>query len=84
VPVCRRALRRAEEAGRQAGLFGSGAGAALEVTVGELRSRGIVFEEYDLPGVKTVDGIADHESGARGAWFKDPDGNILQIGQYSN
>jgi catechol 2,3-dioxygenase-like lactoylglutathione lyase family enzyme len=56
----------------------------IEVAVAELRARGIVFEEYDLPGVKTVDGIADHESGARGAWFKDPDGNILQIGQYGN
>jgi catechol 2,3-dioxygenase-like lactoylglutathione lyase family enzyme len=56
----------------------------IEVTVAELRARGIVFEEYDLPGVKTIDGIADHESGARGAWFKDPDGNILQIGQYGN
>jgi catechol 2,3-dioxygenase-like lactoylglutathione lyase family enzyme len=56
----------------------------IELTVAELRTRGIVFEEYDLPGVKTVDGIADHESGARGAWFKDPDGNILQIGEYGN
>jgi catechol 2,3-dioxygenase-like lactoylglutathione lyase family enzyme len=51
-------------------------------TVTELRERGVVFEEYDLPGVKTVDGIAEHASGARGAWFKDPDGNILQISQY--
>jgi len=50
--------------------------------VTELRERGVVFEEYDLPGVKTVDGIAEHASGARGAWFKDPDGNILQISQY--
>jgi len=56
----------------------------IEVVVAELRARGVVFEEYDLPGVKTVDGIADHESGARGAWFKDPDGNILQIGQYGS
>jgi catechol 2,3-dioxygenase-like lactoylglutathione lyase family enzyme len=56
----------------------------IEVTVAELRGRGIDFEEYDLPGVKTVAGIDDHESGARGAWFKDPDGNILQIGQYGN
>jgi hypothetical protein len=29
-----------------------------------------------------VDGIARHDSGARGAWFKDPDGNILEIGQH--
>jgi hypothetical protein len=43
-----------------------------------------VFEDYDLPGVETVNGIADHESGASGAWFKDPGGNIFQIGQYGN
>lgn len=42
----------------------------------------VVFEEYDVPGVKTVDGVAEHASGARGAWFKDLDGSILQIGQY--
>ncbi len=51
-------------------------------TVRELRQRGVVFEEYDLPDVKTVEGVAQHASGAQGAWFKDPDGNILQIGQY--
>jgi catechol 2,3-dioxygenase-like lactoylglutathione lyase family enzyme len=56
----------------------------IEAAVTDLRARGIVFEEYDLPGVKTVDGIAEHESGARGAWFKDPDGNILQIGRYGS
>ena len=54
----------------------------ITVVVKELRDRGIVFEEYDLPGLKTIDGIAEHESGARGAWFKDPDGNILEIAQY--
>ncbi|HZC72465.1 MAG TPA: VOC family protein [Jatrophihabitans sp.] len=50
--------------------------------VRELRDRGAVFEEYDLPTVKTVDGVSEHPSGARGAWLKDPDGNILEIGQY--
>jgi len=54
----------------------------IEAAVGLLRERGIVFEEYDLPGLRTVNGIAQHVSGARGAWFKDPDGNILEIGQY--
>jgi catechol 2,3-dioxygenase-like lactoylglutathione lyase family enzyme len=33
----------------------------IEATVRELRSRGVVFEEYDLPGLKTVDGIAEIE-----------------------
>jgi hypothetical protein len=50
-------------------------------TVKELPKRGVVFEEYDVLGVKTVDGVAGHASGARGAWFKNLDGNILQISQ---
>jgi catechol 2,3-dioxygenase-like lactoylglutathione lyase family enzyme len=52
----------------------------VEATVKELRGRGIVFEEYDFPGLKTVDGIAEME-GEKGAWFKDPDGNILSVGE---
>jgi predicted enzyme related to lactoylglutathione lyase len=52
----------------------------IEATTDDLRSRGLAFEEYDMPGLKTEDGIADigHE---RAAWFKDPDGNILAIAQ---
>src|ERR687889_2490353 len=33
----------------------------IDATVRELRARGVVFEEYDLPGLKTVDGIAHIE-----------------------
>jgi catechol 2,3-dioxygenase-like lactoylglutathione lyase family enzyme len=43
-----------------------------------LRKKGIVFEEYDLPGIKTVDGVANMD-GHKGAWFKDPGGNILGL-----
>ena len=60
----------------------------LEATVAELRSRGVVFEEYDLPGFKTVNGIAEIEgqypskgTGERGAWFRDSEGNLLGVGQ---
>jgi catechol 2,3-dioxygenase-like lactoylglutathione lyase family enzyme len=60
----------------------------IEATVRELRARGVVFEEYDFPGLRTVDGIADIEgnypskgSGERGAWFRDSEGNMLGIGQ---
>jgi catechol 2,3-dioxygenase-like lactoylglutathione lyase family enzyme len=61
----------------------------IEATVRELRARGVVFEEYDLPGFTTVDGIADIEgnypskrsSGERGAWFRDSEGNMIGIGQ---
>ena len=52
----------------------------VEATVEELRGRGVVFEEYDLPGFKTVDGIAEI-AGEKGAWFKDSEGNLLAIGQ---
>jgi extradiol dioxygenase family protein len=50
----------------------------LEREVAELRKRGVTFEEYDMPGVKTRNGIAE-ASMAKTAWFKDPDGNILSI-----
>jgi catechol 2,3-dioxygenase-like lactoylglutathione lyase family enzyme len=60
----------------------------VDATVGELRSRGVVFEDVDLPGLQTVDGIAEIEgnypskgSGERGAWFRDSEGNMLGIGQ---
>jgi hypothetical protein len=42
--------------------------------------RAISFEEYDLPGLKTVNGIAEL-GGIKGAWFKDPEGNILSVVQ---
>ncbi len=48
--------------------------------VAALRDRGVVFEEYDLPGLKTVDGIATMGNN-EGAWFKDPDGNIIGISE---
>jgi catechol 2,3-dioxygenase-like lactoylglutathione lyase family enzyme len=60
----------------------------IEATVADLRSRGVAFEEYDLPGLKTVDGIAEIDgnypskgTGERGAWFRDSEGNVLGIGQ---
>jgi catechol 2,3-dioxygenase-like lactoylglutathione lyase family enzyme len=62
--------------------------ADLEATVAALRARGVVFEEYDLPGFTTVDGIAEIEGnypskgvGEKGAWFRDSEGNLLGIGQ---
>ena len=55
--------------------------ADLEPVVDELVGRGITFEQYDFPGLKTDErGIAEIQ-GERGAWFKDPDGNILAVGQ---
>jgi predicted enzyme related to lactoylglutathione lyase len=52
----------------------------VEREVAELKSKGVVFEEYDMPGLKTKDGIAVG-GGAKTAWFKDTEGNILAIVQ---
>ena len=48
----------------------------IEAQVRDLTSRGVTFEEYETP--KTVDFIAQ-VGPARGAWFKDPDGNVLGV-----
>jgi len=52
----------------------------LEAEVAELRSRGVEFEEYDQPGLRTVEGIAITPVG-KAAWFKDTEGNLLTITQ---
>ncbi|RKE19181.1 VOC family protein [Streptomyces sp. TLI_171] len=54
--------------------------ADLDAEMTELRARGVVFEEYDLPGLKTLDGVAEND-GMRAAWFKDPDGNVLCVNE---
>jgi predicted enzyme related to lactoylglutathione lyase len=52
----------------------------VEAAVDELVGKGITFEQYDFPGLKTdARGLAEIE-GSKGAWFKDPDGNILAVG----
>jgi catechol 2,3-dioxygenase-like lactoylglutathione lyase family enzyme len=48
----------------------------------ELRSGGVTFEEYDFPGLKTENGVAEME-GERACWFKDSEGNILSLGQHT-
>ena len=61
----------------------------IEATVADLKSRGVEFEEVDVPGLQTVDGIAQVSGnypskggvGERAAWFRDSEGNMLGIGQ---
>ena len=60
----------------------------IEAVVEELRRRGVVFEDVDVPGLRTVNGIADIEGnypsigrGERAAWFRDSEGNLLGIGE---
>lgn len=61
----------------------------IHTTVEQLRARGVVFEEFDLPGLMTVDGIAEVSGnypskgglGELGAWFRDSEGNLLGLGE---
>jgi predicted enzyme related to lactoylglutathione lyase len=48
--------------------------------VAELKSRGVKFEEYNMPGMKMTNSIAT-AGGAKTAWFKDTEGNILAVSQ---
>jgi predicted enzyme related to lactoylglutathione lyase len=52
----------------------------IAATVAELKRRGVHFEDYDFPGLRTVDGIADlgYE---KSAWFHDSEGNLLALGE---
>ncbi|MEJ0021435.1 MAG: VOC family protein [Candidatus Doudnabacteria bacterium] len=52
----------------------------LDAEMKELRARGVVFEEYDMPEMKTVNGVAIMDKW-KSAWFKDSEGNILALGQ---
>jgi catechol 2,3-dioxygenase-like lactoylglutathione lyase family enzyme len=45
----------------------------------KLEQQGIMFQEYDLPNVKTVNGVADMGGAGEGSWFLDPGGNIIGI-----
>jgi catechol 2,3-dioxygenase-like lactoylglutathione lyase family enzyme len=60
----------------------------IEGEMAEMRSRGVVFEEYGIPGLPMANGIVDIPGnypskgrGERGAWFRDSEGNLLGLGQ---
>ncbi len=53
-------------------------GDRLDAVVDTLRSKGVIFERYDLPGLKR-EGDIHVGGGMRVAWFKDPDGNIFNL-----
>jgi catechol 2,3-dioxygenase-like lactoylglutathione lyase family enzyme len=54
----------------------------LDAMMADMRGKGVKFEEYDQPGLKTENGVVKWEEDGkttRAAWFKDPDGNILNL-----
>jgi catechol 2,3-dioxygenase-like lactoylglutathione lyase family enzyme len=54
----------------------------IEADVAALQARGVAFEAYDLPDLKTVNGVATIGE-SKGAWFKDSEGNLLALGQFT-
>jgi catechol 2,3-dioxygenase-like lactoylglutathione lyase family enzyme len=52
----------------------------LDAEVADLRARGVKLEQFDMPGATVKDGIYDM-NGQRGAWLKDPEGNLLAVAE---
>ncbi|MDR3472010.1 MAG: VOC family protein [Devosia sp.] len=69
-------LYRSDYAGTAQHTLISFASPDLKQDMAELRLRGVVFLDYDRPGLKTTDGIADFGP-VKNAWAKDSEGNIL-------
>jgi catechol 2,3-dioxygenase-like lactoylglutathione lyase family enzyme len=53
----------------------------IKSEVAALRAKGIEFEDFDRPGIKTVDSIAQSGPNVWTAYFRDPDGNLLGLTQ---
>ena len=53
----------------------------LDRTMDDLASRGVVFEQYDQPGIKTDQRGVFDAGGFRAAWVQDPDGNTMALTQ---
>jgi catechol 2,3-dioxygenase-like lactoylglutathione lyase family enzyme len=53
----------------------------LDAQLADLGGRGVMFEDYDIPGVKTENHVAALPDGGKVAWFTDPDGNIISLAQ---
>jgi predicted enzyme related to lactoylglutathione lyase len=51
----------------------------IEAEMEDLRSKGVTFEEYDMPGMKTENGLLRDPNMGTAAWFKDSEGNLISI-----
>ena len=54
-------------------------GSAFDAEVEALRGAGVTFQTFEAPGISWADGVASMGDNARGVWFEDPDGNILNV-----
>jgi catechol 2,3-dioxygenase-like lactoylglutathione lyase family enzyme len=68
----------AENAGKSPATLAAWQVHDIEATAKALRDKGVALEDYDLPGLRTQRAIATLPGG-KALWFKDPDGNILNV-----
>lgn len=50
----------------------------VDALIGKLKAKGVVFEDYDMPGERSAAGAVT-EGGVKAAWFKDSEGNIMAL-----
>jgi catechol 2,3-dioxygenase-like lactoylglutathione lyase family enzyme len=55
----------------------------IEETIQKLQGKGVEFEEYNTPQLKTTNGIAEMAPGNKSAWFRDSEGNMIAVIQMS-
>ena len=53
----------------------------IETEVATLKARGVIIEEYDIPSLKTINGVA-MMGPVKIAWLKDSEGNLLSVAQF--
>jgi catechol 2,3-dioxygenase-like lactoylglutathione lyase family enzyme len=72
-----------ENAGKSSATLAGWSVDDLDKTMDELASRGVVFEQYDQPGIKTDERGVFDAGRFRAAWVRDPDGNTMAITEVS-
>jgi catechol 2,3-dioxygenase-like lactoylglutathione lyase family enzyme len=73
-------LYQTETAGTARNTVGGWEVTGIEELMESLRSRGVTFEEYDFgEGMMTVDGLMTMPPGYKTAWFRDSEGNTLEL-----
>ncbi len=72
-------LYQTDSAGTAQNTVGGWEVKGIESVMADLRSRGVVFEDYDFGEMKTVDGLLTAGPGFKAAWFRDSEGNVLEL-----
>ena len=73
-------LYQTESAGTARNTVGGWEVTGIEELMDDLRARGVTFEDYDFgEGMRTVNGLMTIPPGSKAAWFKDSEGNTLEL-----